>query len=87
MSSGDDNLVPPTAPLCRACGRHFTCRASLRRHLWIHTGVKPHACHHCPFSCNRRSNLERHVKRHHGPVASEQSPTSHHNNHSSTAAI
>ncbi|KAK4309627.1 hypothetical protein Pmani_018738 [Petrolisthes manimaculis] len=68
----EDPLNLPTALLCQACGRHFSCRASLRRHLWIHTGVKPHTCDHCNFSCNRRSNLERHVRRHHGPLNQEQ---------------
>ncbi|XP_063865758.1 longitudinals lacking protein-like isoform X23 [Scylla paramamosain] len=74
---GGEVIVPgsPThALLCEACGRNFTCRSSLRRHLWIHTGAKPHTCYHCSFSCNRRSNLERHVKRHHPPLPREPPP-------------
>ncbi|KAG0723547.1 Zinc finger protein 296 [Chionoecetes opilio] len=66
--------VPSHGPYCEACGRHFTCSTSLRRHLKIHTGAKPHACLHCAFSCNRLSNLRRHMTRHHDLLAARDPP-------------
>ncbi|XP_034267943.1 zinc finger protein with KRAB and SCAN domains 7-like isoform X2 [Pantherophis guttatus] len=45
---------------CLLCGRAFTRKSSLNRHLIIHTGEKPYKCVHCGKSFNRKTNLLSH---------------------------
>ncbi|XP_026548787.1 zinc finger protein OZF-like, partial [Notechis scutatus] len=45
---------------CLLCGRAFTRKSSLNRHLIIHTGEKPYKCAHCGKSFNRKTNLLSH---------------------------
>lgn len=51
---------------CRLCGRMFTERNNLQRHLRIHTGFKPYRCPLCPYESNRNGNLVRHMEFKHG---------------------
>lgn len=51
---------------CRLCGRVFTERNNLHRHLRIHTGFKPYRCPHCSYQSNRNGNLIRHMEFKHG---------------------
>lgn len=52
-------------PVCPYCYRVFRNASSgLRRHMWIHEGIKPFECHVCQYTCRTRSNLAAHMLRH-----------------------
>jgi len=52
-------------PVCPYCHRVFNSASSqLRRHIWIHEGIKPFECHICQYACRTCSNLAAHMLRH-----------------------
>ncbi|XP_030370233.1 zinc finger and BTB domain-containing protein 18 [Scaptodrosophila lebanonensis] len=51
---------------CSVCGLQVSCGSSLKRHLLIHTGVKPHKCKECGQSFVQREVLKRHMDTHTG---------------------
>lgn len=51
--------------MCDVCGKVMKNKASLARHSFIHTGMKPYACHLCELRFNRRDNLQYHLNRLH----------------------
>ncbi|KAI1751688.1 hypothetical protein F4782DRAFT_540733 [Xylaria castorea] len=50
---------------CTYCGRSFTRKEHLERHLPSHTNVKPHRCPHCSLGFSRRDLLSRHLSTYH----------------------
>ncbi|XP_050728477.1 protein bric-a-brac 2-like isoform X17 [Eriocheir sinensis] len=59
--AGAKGVSPDARYLCYLCGRGFSERTNLQRHLRIHTGVKPYRCPVCPYQSNRNGNLARHM--------------------------
>ncbi|XP_051783910.1 gastrula zinc finger protein XlCGF26.1-like isoform X3 [Erpetoichthys calabaricus] len=49
-----------TGKKCVECGKQFTHRGDLNRHMKIHTGEKPHCCSECGKSFLQRSCLQTH---------------------------
>ena len=50
---------------CPICNKAFTginSNSHMRRHMIIHTGLKPHACPVCPHRSNRAENLRLHCR-------------------------
>ncbi|KAI0479642.1 hypothetical protein F4859DRAFT_503659 [Xylaria cf. heliscus] len=50
---------------CTYCGKSFTRKEHLERHLPAHTNVKPHRCPHCAIGFARRDLLTRHITTYH----------------------
>lgn len=46
------------------CRKRFSNKFLLKKHQFIHTGLRPHACPFCAKQFNRKDNLLRHKKTH-----------------------
>lgn len=53
---------------CPECHKVFSERKILKRHLKIHSPIKPHACPECEMSFAESSNLSKHMKKHTGEL-------------------
>ncbi|XP_047740440.1 protein tramtrack, beta isoform isoform X3 [Hyalella azteca] len=56
---------PPSSasnrPTCHFCGKVFRHNGHLNRHLYIHTGEKPHGCPYCSHRNSRVDKLRHHI--------------------------
>ena len=48
--------------ICPTCGKGWRSRSHLDKHMFTHTGAKPHACDQCGASFGEKSNLLAHKK-------------------------
>ncbi|XP_017131528.1 zinc finger and BTB domain-containing protein 17 isoform X1 [Drosophila elegans] len=51
---------------CPSCSLQLSCASSLKRHMIIHTGLKPYKCSECDSSFSQREVLKRHMDIHTG---------------------
>ncbi|KAI0134090.1 hypothetical protein BJ170DRAFT_184323 [Xylariales sp. AK1849] len=59
---------------CAYCGKGFTRKEHLERHIPNHTNVKPHRCSACQLSFARRDLLQRHHSTYHEAQPMEPPP-------------
>ncbi|CAG4959122.1 unnamed protein product [Colias eurytheme] len=52
--------------ICETCGRVFTRKDYLHKHMNTHTGVKQYACTYCDFRANQKTALTIHIRKHTG---------------------
>ena len=53
---------------CRICGKKFSWRSSLSRHMMKHNNVKPFSCGVCNKTFIQKSDLKRHLLTHTTPA-------------------
>ena len=53
---------------CLNCGQRFSQRSRMKSHLQIHVNHRPHTCHECGVSFNRKYHLQRHTSAKHPPT-------------------
>lgn len=46
---------------CEVCGREFTLHANMKRHMLIHTSVRPYQCHICFKTFVQKQTLKTHM--------------------------
>ncbi|XP_072226739.1 uncharacterized protein [Leuresthes tenuis] len=51
---------------CSECGRRFSLRGNLKKHLKTHTEEKPFSCSECRRTFGRKTNLKAHMRIHTG---------------------
>ncbi|XP_035507574.1 zinc finger protein 408 [Morone saxatilis] len=51
---------------CTLCPKQLANSGSLRNHMKLHTGEKPHVCQHCGKCFSQKGNLECHLRTHNG---------------------
>ncbi|KAL4230772.1 nucleic acid binding [Mactra antiquata] len=49
---------------CLICLSTFTSRNNMKRHIRLHTGIKPYSCHKCSESFSRNDDFKRHLLKH-----------------------
>jgi uncharacterized Zn-finger protein len=50
---------------CQTCNKVFNENYRLRKHMAVHSSVKPFKCRHCDFRTNRNDNLTLHTNKMH----------------------
>ncbi|KAI1731958.1 putative zinc finger protein [Ditylenchus destructor] len=63
-SNDDDGVDKPFSCPHVNCQKRFTNKFLLKKHQFIHTGLRPHSCPFCTKRFNRKDNLLRHKKTH-----------------------
>jgi len=64
----DHGLVKPF--ICSQCKRCFSRRCELRKHTFVHAGIRLYKCDMCAASFTRNTNLTKHKRTHTDPVKS-----------------
>ncbi|CAJ0934697.1 unnamed protein product, partial [Mesorhabditis belari] len=63
-SATENNAEKPYVCSQPNCSKRFANKFLLKKHMFIHTGLRPHACPYCTKRFNRKDNLLRHKKTH-----------------------
>ncbi|KAJ8716284.1 hypothetical protein PYW08_013569 [Mythimna loreyi] len=56
---------------CDHCNRTFNRKRSLRRHMYLHLGIKPFQCKNCPEQFRSEYNLQVHIDRVHKSIVDD----------------
>ena len=51
---------------CSNCEYTSPSAYNMKRHLLVHSGLKPYKCHYCGYSCTAARDLIRHIFTHTG---------------------
>lgn len=69
-------LSASNRPICQYCGKAFRHNGHLNRHMFTHTGEKPHACPYCPHRNSRMDKLKHHMLTKHRDLLAPPTSTS-----------
>lgn len=64
---------------CPACGKAFRGRnrhQNLQQHMLTHTGERPFACPHCPYTARQKPHMKGHILRLHPEAVGAALPSS-----------
>jgi hypothetical protein len=62
----DPEVVTSESHHCHKCGKVYTRKGNLQRHLSWECGVEPHQkCPYCPYAANRKTSVQGHILRRH----------------------
>ncbi|XP_035010956.2 zinc finger protein 408 isoform X2 [Hippoglossus stenolepis] len=59
-------MIYTQPPKCTLCPKLLANFSSLRNHMKLHTGERPHVCQHCGKCFSQKGNLECHLRIHSG---------------------
>ena len=51
--------------ICQWCGRNFDRVSNLKRHLLLHSGIKPFKCLYCNYRATQKANVVQHLASRH----------------------
>jgi len=62
----ETDVAPAVSHCCSKCGRVYTRKGNLQRHLSWECGKEPHQkCPYCPYATNRKESIQGHIFRRH----------------------
>ena len=64
--NGLPNVLDQPRPICPTCGKSFNNRQALKKHEFLHTGLKPYTCWICNKAFATRGTMKMHVTGHFG---------------------
>lgn len=51
--------------ICQLCGRNFDRVSNLKRHMLLHSGIKPFKCLYCNYHATQKANVVQHLASRH----------------------
>lgn len=67
LSSGTNTSLLNSGEMkgsCPVCGKMFKHNWQVKRHMSLHTGIKPYHCQYCDFCCAHKYHLKSHMVKH-----------------------
>ena len=66
ITKQEPDMAATVSYCCRKCGKVYTRKGNLQRHLSWECGKEPHQkCPYCPYATYRKSNVQEHIRRRH----------------------
>ena len=66
------NMSEELSHSCPLCGKEFSKKSLVAKHMEIHNETHPYSCDQCPFTTKTKNCLRNHVDAMHGPNATDR---------------